>query len=157
MLNASLIFGINGWVLGLLITLGVIIVAIVVLYFVGRKMQKKQDAAMSEMQANAQWATALIIDKKRMKLRDAGFPQIVVDQTPKYARGTKVTVVKAKIGPQIRSLMCDEKAYELIPVKKEVKLKLAGIYIMDAKGVRGPLVKEEKKKKGLFARFKKEK
>ncbi len=156
-INANLVFAMNGWLLGGLITLGVIVILFIVLYFVGRKMQRKQDAAMSEMAANAQMYSALIIDKKRMKLKDAGFPQIVVDQTPKYARGTKVAVVKAKVGPQIRSLMCDEKIFDLVPVKKEVKIKVSGIYIMDVKGVRGPLTKEEpKKKKGLFGRFKKQ-
>lgn len=157
MWNAGLIFGINGWLLGGLITLGVIIIAIIVLYFVGRKMQKKQDTAMTEMQANAQWASALIIDKKRMKLSEAGFPQVILENTPKIAKLSKVPVVKAKIGPQIHSLMCDEKIFELLPIKKEVKLKLAGIYIMDARGMRNPLVKEEKVKKGLFSRFKKKK
>ena len=39
----------------------------------------------------------LVFDKKRMKLKEAGFPQLVVDQTPKALRGAKVPVVKAKI------------------------------------------------------------
>ncbi|MBO4399429.1 MAG: hypothetical protein J5795_04790 [Lachnospiraceae bacterium] len=145
----------NTWVLVALIVLGVILVAFVALYFFARKMQKKNDAVMQEMMANSQVVPALIIDKKRMRMMDAGFPQVVMEQTPKYARRTKVAVVKAKIGPQIRSLMCDEKVFDLIPVKKEAKLKVSGIYILDVKGVRGPLVKDEKKKKGLFGRFKK--
>ena len=154
-LSPALVFGINGWLLAGIIVLAVVLAAFVVLYIIGRKMQKKNDAVMQEMMANAQMVNALIIDKKHMKLIDAGFPQVVIDQTPKYARRTKVAVVKAKIGPQIRSLMCDEKCFDLIPVKKEAKLKVSGIYIMDVKGVRGPLVKDEKKKKGLFSRFKK--
>ena len=51
--------------------------------------------------------------------------------------------------------MCDEKIFDVLPVKKEAKIKLSGIYIMNARGVRGPLVKEEKKKKGFFARLRK--
>lgn len=153
----GLVFGINVVLLVSLIVLAVIIGLLVALYFVGRKMQKKNDEVMKEMQASAQMVSALIIDKKRMRLKDAGFPAIVYEQTPKYARRAKVAVVKAKIGPQVRSLMCDEKVFDLIPVKKEAKLKLSGIYIMDVKGVRGPIVKDVKKKKGLFSRFKKEK
>ncbi len=154
-LSPALVFGLNGWVLAALIIVAVLLALIIVLYFVGRKMQKKNDAVMQEMMANSQMVSALIIDKKRMRMSEAGFPQVVIDQTPKYARRTKVAVVKAKVGPQIRSLMCDEKVFDLIPVKKEAKLKVSGIYIMDVKGVRGPLVKEETKKKGLFSRFRK--
>lgn len=151
----NLIFGINGWLLGALITLGVLVVAIIVLYFIGRRMQKKNDEVMKEMQANAQWVNALIIDKKRLKMKDAGFPAFVMEQTPGYAKRQKIPVVKAKIGPQVHSLMCDMKAYDVVPVKKEVKIKLSGIYVMDVKGLRGPLVKEEpKKKRGLFGRKK---
>lgn len=151
----AILFGINPWLLGGLIVLGVLIIAVIVLYIIGRKMQRKNDEVMKEMQASAQWASALIIDKKHLRLKDAGFPSVVVEQTPKYARRTRVAVVKAKIGPQIHSLMCDEKIFDVLPVKKEAKIKLSGIYIMDARGVRCPLVKEEKKKKGFFARLRK--
>ncbi len=157
MIYPGLVFGLSGWAIALLIVLAVVIALFIALYIVGRKMQKKNDEVMKEMNASAQMVSALVIDKKRMKLKDAGFPQIVIDQTPKYARRAKVPVVKAKIGPQVRSLMCDEKVFDLIPVKKEAKLKLSGIYILDVKGVRGPIVKETPKKKGLFGRFKKDK
>ena len=153
----GLMFGLATWVIVALIVIGVIAGLLIALYIVGRKMQRKNDEVMKQIQASAQMVSALIIDKKRMPLKDAGFPQIVVDQSPKIARRTKVAVVKAKIGPQIRSLMCDEKVFDLIPVKKEAQLKLRGIYKMDVKGVRGPIVKDEKKKKGLFGRFKKDK
>lgn len=32
-----------------------------------------------------------------MKLKDSGLPQIVIDNTPKYLRRSKVPVVKAKV------------------------------------------------------------
>ncbi|MBP5410345.1 MAG: hypothetical protein J6Y26_00370 [Lachnospiraceae bacterium] len=132
----------------------VVITLFIVLYFYSKKLQKKNDAAMAEMKAAARPATMLVIDKKRMPLKDAGFPQIVVDQTPKYARRAKVPVVKAKIGPQILSLMCDEKIFDLIPIKKECKAMLSGIYIMEVRGIRGALQKDETpKKRGLLARL----
>ncbi|MDO4317726.1 MAG: hypothetical protein Q4C48_05890 [Lachnospiraceae bacterium] len=147
----------NGWLIALLVILGVILVGFIVLAIVGNKMQKKNAAAQADLRANAQTTSMLVIDKKRMKLKDAGFPQIVIDQTPKYARGTKVPVVKAKIGPQIHSLMCDEKIFDLVPVKKEVKAMISGIYIVDVKGLRGALQKEEKPKKKKWFSKKKEK
>ena len=112
----------------------VLIVLLVVLYFIGKKMQKRQDESQEQMQAASQTTSILVIDKKRMKLKDAGLPKIVLENTPKYLRGSKVPIVKAKIGPKIMSLMCDEKIFPLLPVKKELKVVISGIYIMDVKG-----------------------
>lgn len=108
------------------------------------------------MEAVAQTINMLIIDKKTMKLKDAGLPAAVIENTPKYLRRSKVPIVKAKVGPKIMTLMCDAQVFPLVPVKKEVKAVVSGIYITGVKGVRGPL-ETPKKKKGFFARFKKEK
>ena len=104
------------------------------------------------MDAVAQTVSMLVIDKKRLKLKEAGLPAAVVENTPKYLRRTRVPIVKAKIGPKIMTLMCDAQVYPLIPVKKEVKATISGIYITAVKGVRGPLDVPEKKK-GFFARL----
>ena len=138
------------------IILAVIIILLVVLYIFGSKMQKKNEAAQAQMQAAAQSTSLLVIDKKRMKLKEANLPQVVIDQTPRYLRNSKVPLVKAKIGPKIMTLMCDEKVYDLIPVKKEVKVVLSGIYIMEVKGIRSGL-EQKPQKKGLFKRFRKNK
>lgn len=134
---------------GLIITLivcGVLLVGIIVLYFVGRKMQKKQEANEEQMKAGAQLVSMLVIEKKRVRLKDAGFPQIVLDSTPKYLRRSKVPAVKAKIGPRVMTFMCDEKAFGLIPEKREVKCTINGIYIMEAKSARGGLLPPPAKK-----------
>jgi hypothetical protein len=86
------------------------------------------------MEAAAQTTSLLIIDKKRMKLNESGLPKIVLESTPKYLRRSKVAVVKAKIGPKVMTLMCDEKIFPMLPIKKEVKAVISGIYIMDVKG-----------------------
>ena len=119
------------------ILLAILIAALVFLYFWGKRMEKKQAENEEQLKAMAQRVTMLVIDKKRMKLRDAGLPQIVLDQTPKAMRGSKLPIVKAKVGPQILSLICDEKIFEMVPVKKEVKAVVSGIYIMDVKGLHG--------------------
>ena len=106
----------------------------------------------AQLDAVAQTVSILVIDKGRMKLKDAGLPDIVLENTPKYLRRSKVPVVKAKVGPKIMTLMCDAQVYPLIPVKKEVKATISGIYITAVKGVRGPLDVPEKKK-GFFARL----
>ena len=117
----------------LLCILVVLIIGVVVLYFVGRKMQKKQEAQQAQIEAMKQTVSMLIIDKKRMKLKEAGLPQAVIEQTPKMLRNSKLPVVKAKVGPQIMTLISDEKIFESIPVKKEVKAVVSGIYITDVK------------------------
>ena len=134
------------------IVLGAILVVLIVLSLVGKKLQKKSDAAQENITAGAQYYSIMVIDKKRMKLSEAGFPQIVVDQTPKWLRGRKVPVVKAKIGPKIASLMCDEKVFDKVPVKKEVKAFMNGIYIVDVKGLRSGL-DTKPEKKGMFAKL----
>ena len=94
----------------------------------------------------------LIIDKKRLRIKESGLPQMVIDQTPKLMRRTKLPIVKAKIGPRIMTMMCDTQIYDLIPVKKEVKATVSGIYITGVRGIRGSL-ETPQKKKGFFARL----
>ncbi len=58
--------------------------------------------------------------------------------------------MKAKIGPQIMSLVCDEKIFDSVPVKKEVKAVVSGIYITGVKGLHGKAPQAPAKKKGFF-------
>ena len=142
-----------GWVTAVVVL--VVVVGIFVgLYFFGQKLQKKQAAQQEQMQAAAQPATILVIDKKRMKMKDANLPKIVMDQVPKRLRGSKMPIVKAKIGPQVMSLICDEGIFEDIPVKREVKVMISGIYIVSVKNIRGGASnQDEPKKKSWRARL----
>lgn len=136
----------------LLVVLVVLIAALIGLYIYGNKMQKKSDESQAQMKESAQTISLLVIDKKRMKLKEANLPKIVVDQTPKYLRRSKVPVIKAKIGPKIMTLICDEKIFPLIPVKKEIKAVVSGIYVMNVKGLRSNL-EAPAKKQGFFKRL----
>ena len=133
----------------LLVILVILVAALVALYFWGNKMQRKQREQQAQLEAMAQTVSMLIIDKKRMKIKESGLPQMIIDQTPKYMRWSKLPVVKAKIGPKIMTLIADEKVFELIPVKKECKVVLSGIYITAIKSARGGLEQPAPKKKGL--------
>ena len=141
-----LIAKVNAFTITILVIIAVLIIATVVLYFLGKKAQKKKEEQDSQMAAVAQTVSMLIIDKKKMKLKDAGLPQQVIEQTPKYLRGSKLPIVKAKVGPKIMTLIADEAIFEEIPVKKEVKATVSGLYITQVKGLRGPLEKPEAKK-----------
>lgn len=140
----------------LLIILAVIAVILGILVFVGNKLQKKQAASMEQIKAAAQQFNILVIDKKRMKIKDAGLPSIVIEQTPKMMRGAKMPIVKAKVGPRVMSLICDDKIFDSLPVKQEVKATISGIYITDYKSLRKVNIPQEpeKKKKGLFGKKK---
>ena len=134
-----------------LIVISVVLVGVIVaLYVLGKKAQKQQAEQEAQIAATKQTYSMLIIDKKRMKLKDAGLPAIVLEQTPKLLRGRKLPIVKAKIGPQVMSLICDEKIFDLVPVKKEVKASVSGIYMVDVKGLHGPSLKVEAKPKSKW-------
>lgn len=140
-----------------LIVLAVIVVILVVLYFVGNKMQKKQMEQKEQMEAAAQQTSMLIIDKKKMKMKEAGLPKVVLEQTPKRFHNAKVPVVKAKIGPQIINLICDDGIFDDLPTKGEVKAMISGIYIVGVKSIRGKKknVEEEPKKQSFAAKMRK--
>jgi hypothetical protein len=141
----------------LLVILVIVAVALVVLYFLGRKLEKRQVEQQEAMDAAAQTVSMLIIDKKKMKLKDAGLPKIVYEQTPKYMRRAKVPIVKAKVGPKVMTLIADAKVFEVLPVKTEAKVVISGIYITEIKSIRGGAVPAAPKKKKFLDRFKKEK
>ena len=142
------------------LTIVLIVIAVALLaftiamYFMGKKAQKRQEEQNEQLAATAQTVSMLIIDKKRMRLKDSGLPTIVLEQSNALLRNSKVPIVKAKIGPKVMTFICDASIYDNIPVKKEVKAVASGLYITEVKGLRGPLEPQEKKKKGLFKRNK---
>lgn len=140
----------NALTIVLLSILAVLIIAVVVLFILGKKAQKKQNEQQAQIDAMKQTISMLVIDKKRMKLKEAGLPQMVLEQTPKLLRNSKLPIVKAKVGPQIMSLICEEKIFDSVPVKKEVKAVVSGIYITDVKGLHGKQPVAELKKKSKF-------
>lgn len=137
----------------LLIIALVLVAAVIILYFLGKKAQKKKEEQDAQIAAAAQTVAMLIIDKKRMRMSESGLPQQIIDQTPKLMRRAKLPFVKAKVGPKMMTLIADEQIFDDIPVKKEVKATVSGLYITGVRGLRGPLEKQETKKKGLRARL----
>ncbi len=139
----------------LLVILVIAAIVLVVLYFLGRKLETRQVEQQAMLDAAKQTVSMLVIDKKKMKIKEAGLPKMVYEQTPKYMRWAKVPVVKAKVGPKVMTLMADERVFASLPIKTEVKVVVSGIYITDIKSVRGGAIPPAPKKKGLLARFRK--
>ncbi|MDR0949225.1 MAG: hypothetical protein LBM69_06900 [Lachnospiraceae bacterium] len=140
------------WLIVLLIIFALMIIAGVVLYFLGKKAQKKQAEQKEMLEANKQNISMLIIDKKRMAIKDSGLPQSVIAQTSKLARRSKLPFIKAKVGPQIMTLICEEKIFDSVPIKKEVKAVVSGLYVLSVKGLHGRVETPPQKKKGVWRR-----
>lgn len=136
----------NIWTTILIVVL-IIAALLVGLYFWGRKLQKKYEDQQQLISENKQAATIFVIDKKKDKVDNLKLPKQMKDQLPKMYRKRKMPVVIAKIGPQIQTFMCDERVYDVIPTKKQVKVELAGILIVNVLSGKLP----EPKKRGMFA------
>lgn len=96
--NLVPVFGISTWAIVMIVIAVIMVIALIALSIYGKKLQARQEASQKELEAASQSVSLLVIDKKRMKLNESGLPQLVLDQTPKYMRGRKVPIVKAKIG-----------------------------------------------------------
>ncbi|MCR4955113.1 MAG: hypothetical protein K6A30_00315 [Lachnospiraceae bacterium] len=140
------------WYWWLIIILAIALVVIgVVLYFLGKKASVKKDEQEKLAAEYSQTLTLLIIDKKKMKLRDAGLPEQVLAQVPKYMRGSKTPIVKVKAGPQILTLICKPEIFDDLPVKKEIKAEVSGLYLTAIKGQHGKkTTAAPKRKKSLM-------
>lgn len=141
----------TGTIITIVVVIAVIAAIAAALYFIGKKAKKKQEEQQVQIDANKQTMSMLIIDKKRLKIKDSGLPQAVISQTPKLMRGSKLPIVKVKVGPQVMNLVSDEKIFDSIPVKKEVKAVVSGIYITEVRGYRTSKDKTPEKKKGFWA------
>ena len=145
------------WVRVIIIVLAVIIGILIALIIIGRKMQKKQQASQADIEAASQIISMLVIDKKKMKVKDATLPKVVAEQIPKYMQFAKLPLVKAKVGPKVITLIADVKVFDALPLKTEVKVAVSGIYITEIKYIRGkvepkPLTKKEQRAKAKAAK-----
>lgn len=135
----------------------ILVIFIVVMWFLGKKLEKRQTEQQALMDSMAQTVNLMVVDKKRMKIKDATMlPKQVLEETPWYLKRSRVSVVKVKVGPRITAMMCDDRIFDLIPLRTELKAVVSGIYITSVKPVRGSLLTPPKKK-GFFDRFKKTK
>ena len=74
----------------LIVVIAACVGAIILLYFMGKRNMKKRDEQQAAIDQAAQWVNMLIIDKKKLRMKESGLPQQVIDQTPRFARLAKV-------------------------------------------------------------------
>ena len=142
------------WVLAVIAV--ILLAALIALYYFGRKMQREQEAQMPMVEANTQTISMLVIDKKKLPMDEAikaGIPEQVKEQMPFYMRRTKLPVVKAKVQNRMMTLLSDPTAFEQLPVKKECKVTIAGMYIRSVVSIRGGAVPKPTKKQGMLEKL----
>ena len=140
------------WLIVILSILAVVLVAFIVLMIVGTRLQKKANSQQEALANAAQTVSMLIIDKKKLKITEANLPKVVTDQVPKYARRAKFPIVNARVvggGSKPMNLIADAAVFDILPVGKECKVVVSGIYITEIKSVRGGVIPAPPKKKGL--------
>ncbi len=124
------------WWYYLIGALVILLIALVILYFYGKKLQKQADGQKELIDQSKMTTSILVIDKKKMRISKSNLPQVVQDQIPWYFKWQKMPLVKAKIGPKIQTLMCEDKIFKAIPLKKKIKVEIAGLYIVGIKGTK---------------------
>ena len=119
----------------------IIIVAIVIvailggLYYLNKRSMRRMIQAQDFIDQNRMTVQIFVIDKKQEKPSPTNLPKSVYEQMPKSTRMRKANLVKAKVGPQIVTLMCDKPVFDVLPVKKSIKVDMAGMYIITVTGM----------------------
>lgn len=113
----------------------VVVIVIAVMYHFGKKNYAKNLEAQSFINQYKTVTPILVIDKRFEKPTPHNLPKNIYEKLPKTAHIRKMPIVKAKVGPQILTLMCDKNIYDVLAVKKTVKVELAGIYISKIVGM----------------------
>ena len=125
----------TGWDIAIIVFV-VLVVLVAVVFFLNRWASRRLVEQQSMIERTKQTTSIYVIDKKKDKIQSANLPKAIQEQIPKWNKLMKLPLVKAKIGPQIMTLMCDKDVFDALPLKKTVKVDLAGIYIVGMKGMK---------------------
>jgi hypothetical protein len=118
----------GGYIL-ILIVLVIIAAGVVAYRIIKNKVQRKVDDQQQLVNQHKVPASILVLEKRKDKIANANIPKSVIEQIPKVYKIKKVPIVKAKIGAQVMDLLCDEDVFDKLPVRKMVRVELAGIFI----------------------------
>ena len=144
-----------GWIDILLIVIVVLGAIVAGLYFLNRWAAKRVTQQQDMVEKTKQSASIYVIDMKRDKAANVTLPKVVMENLPRTAKLMKMYFVKAKIGPQIVTLMCEKTVFNALDVKKTFQVELAGIYIASVKGMKTKYeLKQAQKAKKLKAKEK---
>lgn len=126
-----------------IIVIAVLAVILAILYSLSRKNYKKVIEAEDFIKANKQVTSIFVIDKKYEKPTEKNVGKLIYEKLENSAKRRKMCMIKAKVGPQIVTLICDKNLYDIIVPKKTIKVEISGLYIVNIVGVN--LAKKKKK------------
>ena len=139
----------TGW--DIMVLIFIIVVALgAALYFLNKWASTKMVEQQETMDRVKQMVTIFVIDKKKEKPVNSTLPKEVKASLPKVYRFMKMPLVKAKVGSQIITLISDQKVFDALPIKKNVRVEIAGMYIAGMQGLKSKKQMQElaKSKKG---------
>lgn len=113
------------------------IIAIVMagLFYLNKKSMRQMVQAQEFIDQNGIVTQIFVIDKKQEKPTPENMQKGVYEHLPKATKMKKANIVMAKVNGQIVTLLCDKSIYEVIVPKKNVKVELAGVYIVSIVGM----------------------
>lgn len=113
----------------------VIAVVVFAVYKLSSRNYKRSIEAEEFIKANKQVASIYVIDKKFAKPTENDFSRQVFDQFNNTMKRRKMCMVRAKVGPQILTLITEKNVYDVLVPKKTVKVELSGLFIVSVVGV----------------------
>ena len=140
--------------IGIIIAAAAVVAVLLILVFLGKRAQKKREENEDIIRSAAQVVSVLVIDKRKMKITEAGLPEQALADVKWYQKIRKVPVVKVKIQNRIVNVLADDKVFEALPIKCEAKVVLSGLYLNEIRSIRGGKnILQPEKKKTLWQRF----
>lgn len=112
-------------------------------YFYNRRNYKKYIESQDLIEKTKMQGQIFVIDKKFSRPTKNNLPTNIFKEIPTTAKLQKLGIIKAKVGSQIVTLVCDKDIYEILPTKKTIKVELAGLYVVSVVGA--DLSKKKKK------------
>jgi hypothetical protein len=122
----------GGYIL-IALVLALIVAGFFLYRFIKNKLQKRMNDQQEMVNHHKVPASILILEKRRDRIQNANVPKSVLEQVPKIYKLKKMPIVKAKIGPQVMDLLCDEEVFDKLPERKTVRVEMAGIFIAAVK------------------------
>ena len=124
----------------------IILIAIAVIYiFYQKNVGRKSDETKELIQKTKQELTVFVIDKKFERPTPENTSAAVYEKIKGLNKTRKIGIIRGKVGPRIYSFMCSKDVYNVIPVKKSVKVMASGLYIISVVGIN----LADKKKKSM--------
>jgi len=120
----------------ILLIIGILAVLVAGIFFLNRWASKKLGTQQDIIEKTKASVSIYVIDKRKDKAQNVTLPKAVMQNLPKSARFLKLHFVKAKVGPQIITLICEKNVFNALNPKKNYQVELSGIYIANVKGMK---------------------